>query len=55
MDTSPRTGNDRKTRQFGNKRTVTVDVNRETVGNQEVLHTTDEHYRPTYNTEPLEK
>ncbi|GJS30696.1 hypothetical protein Tco_0491316 [Tanacetum coccineum] len=35
MDTSPRSWNDRKTRQFGNQRTVTVAEARETVGNQE--------------------
>ncbi|GJS32444.1 hypothetical protein Tco_0530826 [Tanacetum coccineum] len=55
MDTFPRTWNDRKTRQFGNQRTSTVDVNRETIGNQEVLHVTDDNSRPTYDTEPLEK
>ncbi|GJT86825.1 retrovirus-related pol polyprotein from transposon TNT 1-94 [Tanacetum coccineum] len=36
VDTSPKTRNDRQTRQFGNQRTITVDRNRETVGNQVV-------------------
>ncbi|GJV42853.1 retrovirus-related pol polyprotein from transposon TNT 1-94 [Tanacetum coccineum] len=36
VDTSPRTGNERNTMQFGNKMTVTVAVNRETVENQVV-------------------
>ncbi|GJT94689.1 hypothetical protein Tco_1090207 [Tanacetum coccineum] len=35
VDSSPIFGNDRKTRQFGNQRTVTVAEARETVGNQE--------------------
>ncbi|GJT04090.1 integrase, catalytic region, zinc finger, CCHC-type containing protein [Tanacetum coccineum] len=39
MDTSPRSGNDKKTRQFGNQRTVTVARARETVGNQVVQQT----------------
>ncbi|GJW77507.1 hypothetical protein Tco_0139189 [Tanacetum coccineum] len=43
------------TGQFGNQRTVTVVGNKETVGNQEVLHPTDDNLRPTYDTEPLEK
>ncbi|GJW54999.1 retrovirus-related pol polyprotein from transposon TNT 1-94 [Tanacetum coccineum] len=39
VDTSPRSENDRKTRQFGNQRTVIVDGDRETVGNQVVQQT----------------
>ncbi|GJR92263.1 hypothetical protein Tco_0264437 [Tanacetum coccineum] len=35
VDSTPRTRNDRQTRQFGNQRTVTVAGARETVGNQE--------------------
>ncbi|GJS41968.1 integrase, catalytic region, zinc finger, CCHC-type containing protein [Tanacetum coccineum] len=36
VDTSPRTGNDKNTRQFGNQRTVIVAGNRETIVNQVV-------------------
>ncbi|GKC97602.1 retrovirus-related pol polyprotein from transposon TNT 1-94 [Tanacetum coccineum] len=36
VDTSPRTGNDRQTGQFGNQRIMTVVGNRESVGNQVV-------------------
>ncbi|GJY69524.1 hypothetical protein Tco_0472506 [Tanacetum coccineum] len=35
VDTSPRTRNDKQTRQFGNQKTVTVAGNRETIGNQQ--------------------
>nr|GEZ35898.1 hypothetical protein [Tanacetum cinerariifolium] len=37
LDTSPRYKNDNQTGQFGNKRTVTVDGARETVGSQKML------------------
>ncbi|GKA47604.1 retrovirus-related pol polyprotein from transposon TNT 1-94 [Tanacetum coccineum] len=54
-DTSPTTRNDRNTKQFGNQRTVAVVGNKKTVGNQEVLHATNDNSGPTYDAEPLEK
>ncbi|GJZ96175.1 hypothetical protein Tco_0668509 [Tanacetum coccineum] len=55
MDTFPRIGNDRQTRMFGDQRTIIVTQNRETLGNQEVLHAADYNLRPFYDVEPLEK
>ncbi|GJT60927.1 hypothetical protein Tco_1004460 [Tanacetum coccineum] len=47
VDTSPRTRNDRKTKQFVNQRTVTVAGNMETIGNQPDEHELKAHYMYT--------
>ncbi|GJV40564.1 hypothetical protein Tco_1419004 [Tanacetum coccineum] len=54
VDISPRTRNDKNTRQFVNQRTIAVTGSKETIGNQEVLHAIDDTSWPTYD-EPLEK
>ncbi|GJU59849.1 hypothetical protein Tco_1237615 [Tanacetum coccineum] len=43
-----------KTGKFWNQRTWTVAGNRETIGNQEVLHATYDNSGPTFNIKPLE-
>ncbi|GJQ92305.1 hypothetical protein Tco_0003444 [Tanacetum coccineum] len=54
VDTSPRTRNDRQTGKFRNQMTRTVAGNRETIGNQEVLHATDDNSGSTFVIKPLE-
>ncbi|GJT97712.1 hypothetical protein Tco_1093230 [Tanacetum coccineum] len=64
VDSTPRTRNDKQTRQFGNQRTVTVAGARETIEDKGVplsveqdewLQDTDEEPdEPTYDTEPFE-